>query len=406
MAATLGFTPSSAQAAVRERFVLPEVRGTVYIGSRPVAMANVQVFAEPAGTALRTQQLGSAMKLQRVGTARTQTDGAYVAVLRDSSPLAADVNAAGNVNLWLIASWRGHFEPFAFCVHVGRPGSKPSPLSFYGHNGAAVRVPVHLSLRAKPMPGAATAGKSGSPTPPPSYTATTAPPVGTTGTSPTSSPPPPIATASSAASAPSGCNQTLVANQGVVPFVAAQTFSSFADVWTVATYQGNASSSLGVGVSASGSYGSFSVSGTNSSSSTVSESYSSNHGSINEYYTTYEQYAKYHVECPSGKVVEQYYASEPRYWAAGATQYAVSGAPTANMCVPQGAGTTFSDSTTRAITWSDGVNIMKYIGIDLSSQTGYSTTTTVSYHYTLTGRLCGIDSTPGGPDAYAFVAKA
>jgi hypothetical protein len=63
--------------------------------------------------------------------------------------------------------------------------------------------------------------------------------------------------------------------------------------------------------------------------------------------------------------------------------------------VKKTAGSSWDRTNTRASTWTNGVAIAKVIGIDLSTQTGYTTQATQHIVYQQTRRLCGWQQDPG-----------
>jgi hypothetical protein len=154
------------------------------------------------------------------------------------------------------------------------------------------------------------------------------------------------------------------------------------------TYGNGQNSSLGVAVSSSGSYGSWSGSGTYSISSTSSESFPAFSGATSHRYRTEFVYEKYLVECDG-------FQTQPKSFAGGATTTGTS-PPSAGYCVVQAAGSTFRKSSSSAYTFSGGVGITSAIGINLSAHTGYNASAELTYHFTQRRDLCGTSGYPGG----------
>lgn len=65
-------------------------------------------------------------------------------------------------------------------------------------------------------------------------------------------------------------------------------------------------------------------------------------------------------------------------------------------CTPYAAGSSGTKNSTEAIRWNNGVKIEAVIGIDLSSQTGFTTAAEQKWSFTTAGNLCGSADFPGG----------
>jgi len=63
---------------------------------------------------------------------------------------------------------------------------------------------------------------------------------------------------------------------------------------------------------------------------------------------------------------------------------------------PYPAGSTFSKTTTSAVTWNAGVMLVSKIGIDLTARGGYSSSIKNSFSFSNSKRLCGEWAGPGG----------
>jgi hypothetical protein len=72
--------------------------------------------------------------------------------------------------------------------------------------------------------------------------------------------------------------------------------------------------------------------------------------------------------------------------------------------VPQEAASFFDRERSAAITWSNGVDTNGPIGIDLSIQTGYSSSATATFKFSKDSRLCGTNDVPGA-DPKILVAR-
>lgn len=203
------------------------------------------------------------------------------------------------------------------------------------------------------------------------------------------------------------CGETLEVNLGNKPVVVGGTYTQSGSQARF-EYTAGASSALGVGVSASGTYGSYSQSGTFSVSSTDVVGFGTRTGHYQ--YQTYFRYGKYSYWCypvwnPDLKTILQYRV-KANLFAAGSVVSSTS-EPFATNCVPFAAGTTYEKSSTSAYEWATGASLSGSIGINLSSRTGYSSTAKLFYENTssVSRWLCGSSDYPGGAPK-RVVAKA
>jgi hypothetical protein len=156
------------------------------------------------------------------------------------------------------------------------------------------------------------------------------------------------------------------------------------------TYAAGAQSTLGVGVSVSGSAGSFSQGGKI----TVGSSGSVNFAAVPQNQRRVEQtqwrYAKWDLSCPTAP----HYEARPHSWVGGSTYYTPASTPSAPYCTPYLAGDRPSIDQHRAIEWSNGVRISGIIGVDLSTTTGFTTKAAQKWTFLSSGRLCGTNDYP------------
>lgn len=204
------------------------------------------------------------------------------------------------------------------------------------------------------------------------------------------------------------CGETLVANLGSKAVVVGGTYTTASGASAKFTYVSGASSSLGVGYSTSGSYGTYSASGTWAKSSTSSIDFGTRSGSY--LYKTYFQYGKYSQWCypvynPAAKTIYAYKVHASAF--NGGSAVTASSAPSASYCFPFALGTSVSKSTTSAYTWSSGASLSSSIGVNLSSKTGYTTTAKLTYTNSSGGnkQICGTNRMWGNTPLRA-VAKA
>jgi hypothetical protein len=164
-------------------------------------------------------------------------------------------------------------------------------------------------------------------------------------------------------------------------------------------YYGNgASSSLGVGVSATGKFGSFHASGTHSESTSATQGYPARTGPRQLLYLTEFIYKLYRYQdcAPKSGCAPVYYKTVATGWAGGGQLQHTSTPSGINNCVPEPNGGYWDRTSSKAITWTNGASLSGAIGIDLSIQTGF--TTDAHNHITFTEgghRLCGRGNPPG-----------
>jgi hypothetical protein len=169
-------------------------------------------------------------------------------------------------------------------------------------------------------------------------------------------------------------------------------------------YTQGASSTLGVGISVSGDYGSYSASGTTTQSSTTEINWPIKPANSKWFYWTTFQYTKFDVQMPSDYYCYHWaYRVSPTRFDGGVSSASISSAPTANNCSPIGGPVTIHKTQGTAVTWTNGVQIKSVIGIDLSSKTGFNANTKYTFRFTRAGRLCGSNSTY--PNAAQVVGK-
>jgi hypothetical protein len=154
-------------------------------------------------------------------------------------------------------------------------------------------------------------------------------------------------------------------------------------------YERGSSSVLGVGVSGSGKAGTFNAGGTRSMTSTLTYDFAELIGVNYKVYSTDFQYDKWLSTCRDTR------GNTWRDWEFGVAhftggQYTVSG-PRLGMgyCKSHGANDQFSITSTTAYDGGGDVASAGVISINLSARTGYSTTTSIWWHFLRTHPLCG-----------------
>lgn len=163
-------------------------------------------------------------------------------------------------------------------------------------------------------------------------------------------------------------------------------------------------STLGMGWSVSGSYGSFSASGTRtvSASSTIDYPTVGNNGL--KVMETQFQYKKIHHDLATDYGCVDYgYSVDPTAWEGDMLSYTAAGAPTASYCSSTLAGGKTTKDAGVAVTFTNGVQIKSAIGVDLSASTGFSSASRIVLTWQRAGHLCGSNST--WPNAARIVGK-
>lgn len=190
----------------------------------------------------------------------------------------------------------------------------------------------------------------------------------------------------------SGC--TLVQNYGKKHVTIGQLSNIASSGFTQRLeYTHTSSSSLGVGVSNSGNYGTFSASGTTTYSTSASVGLTHN-GSGSRQLRTEFVFGKY--MCSYGTVNPVIkYEVRPSSYAGGSTYISVS-TPSAVYCVNHDPGTDWALNSSVAHTFAAGVKLSSAIGIDLSSRSGYSASVKILYTFSQKRTLCGTAGNPGG----------
>ena len=190
-------------------------------------------------------------------------------------------------------------------------------------------------------------------------------------------------------------------NLGAKNVVVGATYSKASNFNTGFVYDADQSSSLGVGLSASSTFGDFHADGTSGESSTAEEPFPTYHGVAAHTRITGFRYGLFRWRCAAPHAGS--------YWAnyqAQATDFA-SGVfdPNTNpniypqFCRPFEPNSGVILKRYAAWTFNGGVNIHAVIGINLSSQTGYDLGAQVIYKVTKPGPsrwICGMKNNPGG----------
>jgi hypothetical protein len=344
------------------------VTGTVTkANGAPAARARVVLYAWPSNDVMERQQVGDAINLQPVATTIAGPDGSFALRLSSTDQLAPWADANNLVNLTATAVSGSRSSSWSFSRRLSAmaapSGQRSLTATVSADSGTAAAEQVALKLGA----------------------------AGATRIRPTRGA---VAAASSGAMAKS-CVTALISTYSPVWVIVGQNYSTTAYASANYQYYKDATSSLGVGTSATGKYGSFKASGTASRSSSSSVDFPTTKGAVSRYHLTKYQYALYQLTCiiPGG-VPLQHYEVRPYKYVSGSQERTVD-AVSAGYCATFAKGSKFTAEKTASITWTDGADMSAVVGIDFSAQTGYTTKARIQWAFTATRRLCGTADYPG-----------
>jgi hypothetical protein len=171
-------------------------------------------------------------------------------------------------------------------------------------------------------------------------------------------------------------------------------------------YLSGSTSTVGVGFSASGDYGSFEASGTSTVSSTSEVNFPTQGQRRLTVFRTTFGWKKFELRCfayPYGPWTSAGFEARAVEFQGGTYQYTAGSPPSATYCTSYLKGSSFSKDTASAIQFTNGAKIGSFIGIDLSTRTGFNTSTKITFTFVNAGRLCGSNGYP--PQAARVVAK-
>ena len=174
------------------------------------------------------------------------------------------------------------------------------------------------------------------------------------------------------------------------------------------TYAVGQSSTLGIGLSGSNKFGSWSAGGTDTVTKDGSASFPS-FGVGNIWYQTGFKMGEFRDACAAEardshppEAVAIRYLARAIGWAGGTSVAKPKRAPRASFCRSYLKGSTFSTSNEKAVTWSAGLSVTQ-IGFGASAQTGYDRSAQVTFVFNRTRLLCG--TTDYAPSARQIVAR-
>ncbi|GAB3535271.1 hypothetical protein GCM10027403_12520 [Arthrobacter tecti] len=184
-----------------------------------------------------------------------------------------------------------------------------------------------------------------------------------------------------------------------------QSFVNTTNVISDFQYSHGATSSLGIAVSASGKAGSYSSGGTNSITSSATIDFPQQGSNTAKRFESSFVYAKFQSYCHTvqrGNYNFKYTIKPIAF--AGGSRVVNQPFPSANYCRPHASGTKFTKETSSSITWSNGVTLGSTVGVQLSSQTGYTGKARAFFDFRSSRQLCGSHGYPADTPRF-LVAK-
>jgi hypothetical protein len=158
------------------------------------------------------------------------------------------------------------------------------------------------------------------------------------------------------------------------------------------TYTKGQSSTIGVGLSASGSSGSFAADGTYSWSVSFGEAWPTFGARKSVWYRTQFHFGKY--RCSTGGS----YMQHVNGYAGGASIEKPTSVPStpSRFCVGQIAGSSTHSNNSTAVTWTRSAGVHAGLDFHASVETGFDTSAEINYSFSRHRHLCGWKDSPGG----------
>ncbi|GAB3111871.1 hypothetical protein GCM10027055_13430 [Janibacter alkaliphilus] len=342
--------------------------------------------AQPGATAHLLAAGPDGRTWSSVASATIDRNGSYKIPSPDLGHLAKDANPDGLVNtVVLIPTQNGDAEPIDVVVDIG---SKESPalrrtlIMDQVSAGAARKVTA---------PGADNVARSAS---------ASATQDGLPEEVPLMHVPAPRShdqrVASGSATAAASCRDRYIRTLGRRKVFTAGHYATSAGARTTATMETGASSRLGVGVSATGKFGTFRTSGEAVRSRSTTTKYPS--GTSNQHNYSYWQYNMYRRDCTrtQHQLASRTYRAVAGTFRGGATYIRPSATPAAWKCEPYRKGSSFTLNRNRAWRNYYGADLGGPIGVNLSAETGYTTKARIYFNVNRWSvRLCGTNNYPG-----------
>ncbi len=364
---------SSAHAAEDDGFVSGRVIGH---DGEPAAGATVAVFAEtPDVVALETGESG---QMPLIGTATTDADGSYTLDVPATFDASAYADTAGVLTFSAVVQDGAYVQTDAFQRQVDTSGGRARFVAV-GDADQAFSAKAAQQASARALVEASPASLSFDLASPQTQKVKRADSVKAAAGD--------VHTASTSVSVKD--------DYGSRWAYVGQWASTTSGVTAKFHYNRSASSSLGVAVSTSGKAGTFKADGTRSRSSDATVGFAKTTGKGSFKFRTQFHYQKrLYTTCTAGWTCSSKYKIEPVSWRGGASTLNRT-IPSATKCVPHDKGTDHSQKATKAYTFKAGVSNAGMTTVELSAQSGFSSTVRQDVHFTKAGRLCGRTGYPG-----------
>lgn len=378
-----------------------------------MADAVVVLYAEPN----RRAPLGKMVTIPTIGSTRTDADGCYRIPIRSSDRLTRAADKYGLVNLMLVLQRPGQLEMTTVSRSLFAAGSRITmrqvntadarPAALYRPTGksVAVRGAIHQSFGPQAdqqrreahaartsVASTVTAGGFEGTTAGTGYESSTAPEAGL-----------PTSTTDTNLDTSKRLKTTEKVDEiySKRPVLVGQWWSSMAKVQQTWKYTEGASSQLGTAEKFYSGGGSYEKGETRAKSSQSDVTFPTSHGKSGLYFLSFWRYAKYDTwwcSADTGDCTITVSRVKPYSWERGAKVVRGLGVPKTprKNCSPYVKGAIDTTRGTRAVTWTNGVNVggdlAKEIGANFSlqSQTGFTQSAENVVHYRRHGWLCGV----------------
>jgi hypothetical protein len=204
------------------------------------------------------------------------------------------------------------------------------------------------------------------------------------------------------------CGATKLASYVDVDTIVGRMYATTGGIASYFSLRAGVDTTLGIGVSVSGKYGSYKQSGTSKVDVGDTFTWGKKALSGGRQFKTDFTYAKYSHWCypiSGGSSQKTYYSYSvrPIKWEGGGF-YGTEAAPAVGSgnCRPFAPNSMQQRTTSTATTTSRGVQLTKFVGLDLSSQVGYSTGAVARIYNTTAVQksICGTNGVPTSPGRY------
>jgi hypothetical protein len=205
-------------------------------------------------------------------------------------------------------------------------------------------------------------------------------------------------------SVPSGCavqSRKVYANRPLV--VGYKSTVKASDInYAQYTYTSTASQTTGAGISLSGFNTGFSADGSTTQSSGFTAPFPKIAGASNNYMTVYSTWYDDYLFCANPAGYGDYYEYDMTFNSVN-TEDGTPGAPqvAAGHCSLEAPGVAISYTKTTQTGWSAGASTSGVIGINLSSQDGWTGSSALTYDLKVKAPICGVSNYPNATDPSA-----